>query len=324
MSLITPFSRMAREHVSPQDPTHSCPIRSIILLNGAIGADSFSKQVCRSILDLPLGAGLTVMGLWRRHLLDSRMIKSPGCNVRLINSHDARLAQGIEAGADPMFRCEHDPVALRGTAGVLRDITVDYADDAYVLVMSAAQILFEPLNDVIAAMVRGAPDVSFFVHEDGTPTGVALLRCRCLRCLPEIGFVDFKEQALPKIASAHCVNALRTDRIIAAPIRTAEQYIRALRMFHQAESDRAGGGSERGPAFAEDWGPVFEVVEDGAIIEPQSRIHDSVILAGARIGSGALVARSVIGPGAIILRGAVVVDQIIGHGDVRSTQRGRV
>jgi hypothetical protein len=325
MSIATPFSRVARQFAPPPMAVGGDEVRAVILLNGAIGSSALSRQVCRSILDLPVGSGLTVVGLWRRHLLRSGLMQqSPAPSVRLINSQSARVAQGIAAGADPMFRCEYDPVELRGTGGVLRDIATEYPDHAYLLAVSAAQILFEPLDQVIAALRRPEADVSFFVHDDGTPAGVTLVRSRCLRCLPEIGFVDFKEQALPRIAASHSVAAIRCERKVAASVRTAEQYIRALRQFHHCGKQSTEDERPRKQApFAEDWSPAFQVIEDGAIIETGARVHDSVVLSGARVGAGALLVRSVVGPGAIVRHGAVVIDQLVGNGNANASKKGR-
>ncbi len=286
-------------------------IRAAVFLNGA--QSEFGDGLGRSSLDLPIDSTITAIGLWRRHLLESQLLEVPhGVDFRFICSQSIRMPNGIEPD-DPVWRCERDPVELRGTGGVLRDVTSSYPSDAFVLVIAAAQILMEPLEQLVAQLAAPAADISLLTHEDGSPCCMMLVRCGCLRDLPEVGFVDFKEQALPLIANHHSVFAVRSRTTVAASIRTAEQYIKALRRWHQSHS---GDGPQqlstcRNVPFAEDWAPAFQIAERAAVVEGGAKIHDSVVLAGAHVGRNATLVRTVVGPGAVVGRDALLIDQLV-------------
>src|SRR5258707_11125647 len=63
--------------------------------------------------------------------------------------------------------------------------------------------------------------------------------------------------------------------------------------------------------LAEDWQPAFGIVEDGAIIDPSARVHDSVVLRGGVVEPGAILVRSVVCPSAIVKRDRTIVDDFI-------------
>jgi NDP-sugar pyrophosphorylase family protein len=147
-------------------------------------------------------------------------------------------------------------------------------------------------------------DVALVAHEDGTPGGVMLARCRSLRCIPIVGYVDMKEQALPLMARRSQVKAILRGRPVGSCVRTRGDYIRAMRRYHdpvRAVQD----------AFAESWSPVFSICEPGAEVDSSARVHDSVVLRGSRVERGAVVVRSVVCPGAVVRRNQMVVDQLV-------------
>ncbi|MEO6436728.1 MAG: hypothetical protein ABIP55_13345, partial [Tepidisphaeraceae bacterium] len=115
---------------------------------------------------------------------------------------------------------ERDVMAFRGTGGVLRDLTTDEAPGACILVANAAQLLFEPLAPLVTQLAHADADVSFVAHYDGTPCRLMLIRCRALRVLPRVGFVDLMEQGLPLIAADHHVVALHRAHAASLPVRT--------------------------------------------------------------------------------------------------------
>jgi len=91
------------------------------------------------------------------------------------------------------------------------------------------------------------------------------------------------------------------------PIRTASDYVAALRRYHRA----VRFNETRRDPFVEDWQPTFSIVEDGAQVHSTARVHDSVVLAGAKVGAGAVVVRSVVCPGAVIPRDAKALDELV-------------
>src|SRR5690606_14333323 len=161
---------------------------------------------------------------------------------------------------------------------------------------NAAQILIEPLAVIARALAHKGADVAVIAHEDGTPSGVMLIRVKALRGISPVGYVDMKEQALPRIALEHTVRAVRCRQPTAAAVRSREGYLAGLRQYH-AKMAGQPRGSDPDP-LAETFGNRFAVIEPGAIVHPEAFIYDSVILTGARVDAGAVVVRSIVSEGA--------------------------
>ncbi|HEX4796933.1 MAG TPA: WecB/TagA/CpsF family glycosyltransferase [Humisphaera sp.] len=283
-------------------------LRSMVLLGGSVRANALVDATGRSVLDLPLDENGSVLNFWLRQAVEvARSIHLEKLPVRvMVDQHSPE-----PASADPAylgtFRVERDLSEYRGTGGVLHDLGRDYQDDDLILVANAAQILLDPLPVILAALRRKRADVAVISHEDGTPSGMMLLTCKVLRMLPVEGFFDMKEQGLPLIASKYDVRAIRRRRPTGLPIRNLEGYIQGLHYYHRR---RSGAVATIDP-LAEDWGPSFSLIEPGASVADTARVHDSVVLAGARVEAGAVLVRALIGPGAVVRRDQTAVDQIV-------------
>lgn len=316
--LITASVFAIQRQAKPVVPTASTharrrTVQSLVMLAGGSGLKPWETSLGRSSLDLPIGHSRTVLSLWRdqiRGLNDSALASDFRAHV--VGGAPVR---SLGTKLDDLRRIEHlqDPQEVRGSGGVLRDVTAALPDDANILVVSAASIVLEPLGEMLNELLATDADVSFFVHEDQIAGGVMLVRCGCLRAIPAVGFIDFKEQALPVIRRFSTVAAIRRNGPVAMSVRTAADYIRALR--RQADGREAEpqsrSGSASADAFAEGWRPSFRLVEDGADVDDRARIHDSVVLGGASVARDALVVRSVICPGAKVPANAVIVDQVV-------------
>jgi hypothetical protein len=194
---------------------------------------------------------------------------------------------------------EHEPHAYRGTAGILRDVSLDYDDDDFMVVASAAQILLEPFQKLVSELAVQGNDISLIAHDDGTPSGLMLIRCGCLREIPAIGYIDLKEQAFPEIAKHHRIGVVRRIRASGLPIRTLEDYIEALRAYRRMLRN---GHSH----LEEDCYPLFKIVEDGAVVDSWSRLHDSVVLKGGRVEGRSALFRCIVGPQGVVREKTVV------------------
>jgi len=189
-----------------------------------------------------------------------------------------------------------------------------------VLVANAAQVLLDPLPTIAAELHARKSDVTVVSHEDGTPSGLMLVSCRALRLIPSRGFVDMKEQALPLIAAKYDVRVVHRRRPTGLPVRSLSDYIQALRFHHRQKSGRHSANDP----LAEDWSPTFSLVENGAHVDASARLHDSVVLRGARVEPGAVIVRSVVCPEAIVGRDRTAVDQLVIDGLVQTrTPRNR-
>jgi N-acetylglucosaminyldiphosphoundecaprenol N-acetyl-beta-D-mannosaminyltransferase len=283
-------------------------LRAMVLLGGSVRANALSAATGRSVLDLPLDEDGSILNFWLAQAAETAKIANiDRLPVRVMvnqNSPEPRSADARYAGA---YRVERDLSEYRGTGGLLRDISSGYADDDLILVVNAAQILLDPLSRVVSTLIRKAGDVAVISHEDGTPSGIMLVSCKTLRMIPERGFIDMKEQALPLIASKFEVRVVNLRRPTGLPVRSLEGYVQALHYYHR----RRSGKPAVTDLLAEDWTPSFSLVEPGATVDASARIHDSVVLAGASVEPGAVLVRSVVCPGTIIRRDRTAVDQLI-------------
>jgi hypothetical protein len=174
-------------------------------------------------------------------------------------------------------------------------------------VANAAQILLEPLPAIAKALKKGGGEVGVVAHEDGTPSGVMLISGAALRFIPETGFVDMKEQALPLIASCLDVTVVSRRRPTGLPVRSLSDYIMALRHYHGRKAGQKGSNDP----LAEGWRPVFSLIEPGAIVDPNARVHDSVVLRGGRVEQGAVVVRSIVTCEGVLRKDRTAVDQFV-------------
>jgi hypothetical protein len=283
-------------------------LRAMILLGGAVRSSPLSEACARSALDLPLDADGSIFNHWLLHATElARYIGTEKLPVRVMvnrNTPEPVSAAPIHYGK---FRVERDLSEYRGTGGVLRDLAVDYDDDDLILVCNAAQILLDPLAAIATALDRKDGDVTIVSHNDGTPSGVYLVRCKTLRSIPDAGFVDMKEQALPLIASNHDVKVLHCRRPTALPVRSLADYILAMRHYHRR---RLGKQTVSDP-LAEDWQPAFAIVEQGASVDPRAHVHDAVVLKGGVVEAGAVIVRSIVCPGGVVRKDRPMVDQLV-------------
>jgi hypothetical protein len=280
----------------------------LVLLGGAVRASELSVATERSVLDLPLDECGTILNHWLQHARDvafwAALEKLP---VRIKVNQNAFEPRSAEARFFGTLRVERDLSDFRGTGGVLRDLVCDYDDEDLLLVANAAQVLLDPLAAITEALARVGGDVSVVAHEDGTPSGMMLLKCKTLKLIPARGFVDMKEQGLPLIAAKYDVRVLRRRRPTGLPVRSLSDYISALRLHHR---DKTGRPQSSDP-LAEDWGPTFSLIEPGASADHSARVHDSVVLSGARVEPGAVLVRSVVCPGVIVGRDRTIADTIV-------------
>lgn len=266
-------------------------IGRVLLFAGAVRPTPLLKAAGRNVLDLPLSDGLTVGQQWiaAHEDLSRTLGTTPPLRV-LIDRNSARARSMPESQAT----IEPDDVAFLGTGGVLR--AAAKGQDGLMLVATGGSVLTRPLPDVVDQLLELQADVALLAEHDGTPTGVMLVSARAMREIPGSGYLDFKEQCLPKIAERHRVRVAFADRGERAcyPIRNREQYLAAL--SHRAQ------------------GEPFVIVEEGAQVSPSARLRDAVVLSGARVGTRAVVARSLLGPGASVPNEQVLTDQAIGAG----------
>jgi len=285
---------------------HPSDVRAVILLGGTVRASDFGSAIKRSLLDLPIGGGATLLGYWAWEVsgLCWRLGLS-NLSVRVVIGRNCAAPQKAVSAPGVHLTIERDPMEFRGTGGVLRDLAHEYQDEDLLLVATANQLCTEPLPLLAERLWSGSGDVRLLAGPHQEPAGLLMLRCGCLRDIASSGFVDLKEQALPEIATRYSVRVINAGESAGQSIRRWQDYLAALRLRHQPPGEHAAS------AFDEDWQPRFSVVEEGANVDPSAGVHDSVVLAGGRVSSKASVVRCLIGPGGVVRSGEAVVGRLI-------------
>jgi exopolysaccharide biosynthesis WecB/TagA/CpsF family protein len=293
---------------APGIPAMLGHVKAVVLLGGSVRPSKLTAAIERSILDLPLEDGRSILSHWQDEAVQlRRLVGADELTVRVMVDHQSPEPMAPEDQDGVSIAVERDLSPYRGTGGLLRDLSADYQDADVLVVANAAQALLSPLADLARSLAEFESDVSLISHADGTPSGLMLVRCRALRRVSQSGYVDMKEQALPAIAKDFKVNHLYQTSATGLPIRTLEEYIGALQRRYRVS---CGKPLPEDP-FAEDRRPTFAIVEDGAEIDPEARVHDSVVLSGAIVEAGAMVVRSIVCPGGTLATGDTAIDSLV-------------
>lgn len=283
-------------------------LRAVVLLAGDVRTNILRKTTGRASPSLPVGANRTVLDCWREQLITlAETLGIEQLPVRVLISRNSGLTPRTDRFGPVLMSIEYDPSSFRGTAGLLSDIARSYNDDDQLLVTSAGQILFEPLIRIAMDLYNAGGDYTLGIDPTGVPSGLMLFRCGCMRSINPVGFCDLNEQALPAMAKDHKVRVARFASPAAMSVRTLSSYLGALRVYHR----HASGRHDLDHPYEEHWRPTFGIVEPGSTIGRNVVVHDSVVLAGARVESGAVLVRSVICPGTVVGRDARVIDQVL-------------
>jgi hypothetical protein len=279
-------------------------VRAVVLLAGSVRASSLRKATDRFVMDLPINAQKTVLDCWHEHLDDLAFeLGLDHLPARVMINRSSNT--NIDRPTQSRVQIEQDPGAFRGTGGLISDVAKEYNDDEYIILANAAQILLTPLPRLVEAMAEKHADVALLCDKDYRPSGMTLIRCGALRGIPNVGFVDLNEQALPAIAQNHCVKACRYEHPASMPIRSRQNYLDAVRTHHKRSNNTCQLTDH---THDEDWRPTFGIIEPGAKVHPSAVIHDSVVLAGGQVHANAVLVRSVVGPQGRVSTGESAVE----------------
>jgi N-acetylglucosaminyldiphosphoundecaprenol N-acetyl-beta-D-mannosaminyltransferase len=308
-----------------EDYRHVLPkLREVILLAGQQLQSRLATTAGRPILELPLlvrpdddaeqpGKIERLLDGWLRWNQDLATLagfdKLP---TRLVVSTNTDvLRPSVQAAPGGVSRAGH-PLSLetdrsehRGTGGLLHDLLEDAPEDDLVLVCTARQILIDPLTSIVRVLanrIASGADAAFVFHDDGTPAGITLMRCKLMHELRANGYIDLKQQALPKLSERFDIRAIRTKGVTGLPIFGLPSYIQAMDRYHARRSDYLEQ-PPLGVPGAEDFRCRFSIVEDGAHVDPSARLHNSVVLAGGRVEARASVVSSLVTPRGVVPRG---------------------
>ncbi|MBC7782240.1 MAG: WecB/TagA/CpsF family glycosyltransferase [Burkholderiales bacterium] len=284
-------------------------LKAIILLGGKVRQSPLSLAIGRSVLDLPLDENGSILNHWASQSTElMRRVGIESLLVRVMVDQNSHAPVSIDPQYANLVRVERDRSSFRGTGGLIADIAADYADDDLLLIGNASQILLDPLWAIAAALDHKTGDFTLISHRDGTASGLMLLSCKTVRAISSVGYVDLKEQALPKIARDHDVRVVHCRQPTGLPLFSLSDYIGALqRYYHRKERRRA-----RTNPLSEEVSRRFTLVEKGATVSPEAYLHDAVVLRGATVEPGTAAIRSLIGPNVTLRRGRMVTDQLLG------------
>ena len=306
-SAAHPTAAAARSRAGSGLSRLSDRLRAVVLLSGSVRRPPLVEATGRAVVDLPVTDESTILHEWVRAVGElAEAMGRASLPLRMLVGGKVPPPRRLPRHPRVVLTVEGDSGDYRGTAGLLRDKTVAYDDADTVLVVSGGQLLLEPLSVLAGALAGQGGEANLLSHRDGLPVGAMLFTAASLRGVPRVGYQDFKEQALPKIAEAYAVRVVELDEHVAAPVRTLSGYIEALRIWHRVRA----GQPEHGP-FDEDWRSTFSVVESGAAAGEGVMVHDAVVLSGAVLEPGAVLVRSVACDGARLGRGKRATDALV-------------
>jgi hypothetical protein len=283
-------------------------LRGLALLAGSVRGTDLSRSIARSVLDLPVGEGLTILSAWARHadaLAADLGIES--IEVRVLVDRGAIDPTTVRSLGRAHVSIREDRNELRGTGGLLRDVTGEFLPDDLLLIAHANQIVLGDFTGAVRTLAAAGADIALLIGEDGIDHGVMLVRCGALGPIRADGFVDFKEQALPAIAREFVVRAVAEHDATTLPVRTARKYLDAMRRT----GAKAVDPEHLDEMVMDDWKSTFSVVEPGASVGAGVRLHDSVVLSGAKVGDGAVLVRCIVGEGAVVAPRVTLRDEIV-------------
>jgi NDP-sugar pyrophosphorylase family protein len=284
-------------------------------MGGSIRPTPFRAAINRSILDMPLEEGMRLMLYWQRQVVElASAYQMDQLPIRVMVNRGSPLPAATKPVDAVAVSIERDQAEYRGTGGILRDLADEYDDDDFMLVANGGQILTHSLLDMTHQLHEAEADVSFVAHQDGTPSGLMLVRCAALRMINERGYVDMKEQALPAIARRFKVAHLDQRRSTGLPLHSFQDYLAAVRWWHRHGRGEPALGIDnlvQSDMRLRENQTNFHIVEPGAIVDAGAHLHDCVVLRGAKVGSGAVVARSVLCAGSVLAANETAVDELL-------------
>ncbi|MHC4975162.1 MAG: LbetaH domain-containing protein [Planctomycetota bacterium] len=281
------------------DTTTSASLRvdACVMLAGGIKPSELESQARTPTLDLWINDSGTVLDRWVSAIVP--VMDASGV-IRIAHSSSRAAVGDPEAARSHAIELVPESGAYRGPAGVVRDCCVDLAPEAHVLIVEASKWVGGSLEPMLASSESLGATTLVGVNPDGSPSGLYLTRRGALDCVPSKGFMDIKEQWLPRVQeSTGGVYVYRVPAPGTLPIRTREQVLRTLDV-------------SPGNAFVSRGGLRVEesAVSSEASIAPSARVVRSIVMPGAVLEQDALVIRSVVCAGAHVGMGERVIDQV--------------
>jgi len=324
-------------------------IARVLLLAGGLRPSPLASACGASVLTLPVGTEGTLLAHWAAVFRDVLVRDDAEARVCICVRPDqveglrTLVASLLEPSRPPIttlpsakatpeasgvplsghsFELFPDQAAYRGPAGVVRDATRDLPKDANVLIIEASRLALTPIRPLIEAHFAARSDATVGINPDASPAGLFVLRVEALDQVSDVGFVDLKEQFLPKlVAAGKDVRVFLLAPPAMGAFRTRPEFLAAVLSSEQATSDHP-------VARAAAPGPVALALD--AFVDPTAYVAHSVIGPGARVESGAVVVRTIVMARAVVPAGASISDAVVtlagvikDEGSAQERQRGR-
>ncbi len=306
MAMPPPISPELQEDAAADAAPAGLNLAAVVLMAGSVRQTDLGRGSQRALLDLPIRADRSIGACWNDRVEELRDAWSLPQLPLVIAANVIAGAPKDSAGwRGASIRMDSEEA--RGSGGALKDAVRGLDPASHVLVAPGHAFVREPLAPLLDRLSRLAPRADVVIHASmaSVPSGFFLIRCGALSGVSSNGFADLKEQVLPQLARQQDVRVVRCESGLPFAVRSLESYIKAAR----AAADTAVGSETDLPP--EDWRCTFALAEPGADVHPSARLHDSVVLAGSRVGEGALLVRSLVGPGGVVAPGEAMFDRII-------------
>ncbi len=299
-----------------REPSSERVVSAVVLLAGGLVLPPLARSAGRSVLDLTIAPGETVLGQWARLIAPVR-----GVPVRAV--HGPQIPAPLVCGAlRDQIEVIRERDAYRGPAGAIRDVITDLPSDEWALVIEATRFHNATLDPMLDAVARDDADVLVSCNSDHTPAGVYAMRRSVLDHVASVGYVDLKEQLLARArAAGDRVSVVEHPGVVSFPLRTRTELLRAASISGGERSSTAPGPGAPRVLTGQRWPSV---IADDARVDPTAVVVESIVMPGARIDRDAVVARAVVCPDAHVAAGAVVLDQVITGASTHRTGTGGI
>lgn len=286
------------------DQTHVASQRgssnlAVLLLAGGLKSPPLETLSGRAVLALTPEPDRSLLDLW---------VDRAGT----LSAHPSRLLIRSDSAPPPvsdhrMVEPVRDVGLYRGPAGAIRDVAESLPTEVEtLLVCEALRVPTDEIESFVAEHRQSGAAVSVARNPDGSTGGVyAISRALISKLVPEVGFLDLKEQFLGKaLKEGLDIRVFDLAEPGIRPARDLEEFITASCPLRDSLTDI---DPDAPPGIG------FSVVSREAKLSGSARVWRSIVMAGGAVSDGATVVRSLVLPGGLVKEGDVVVDAVIGR-----------
>lgn len=280
-------------------------LRRAILLAGGPHPSAIMRACGLALFSLPVTHDArSVLDLWTAGVA-SHSAEGYTCTDRVLCVNATPDLASVGRHDIDGWSLRPDASSYRGPAGVVRDATLDLNSDDHVLVGEASRVVGYCVTELLRAHAVTGADATIGVNPDHSPAGILVLRRRTLECVPDVGYMDIKEQFLPRILS-------QGFNVRAAVLPAPGVIGFRTRLDLLAAASIRGRYAPVSPAY---WSRLTRI-SPTAVVHEGAHVVESIIGPAARIEDGAVVVRSIVTGPAVVTAGTAVHDAIVTPGGI--------